>query len=135
MLVIAILVSVLLIFAGEWMLIGVIAAMVFAYYVWSTVPPEEVEHVLTTRGVRVHGQLYRFEDMERWWMEDRWGYKMLIIDIPVAFPKRLHLVVGNVDENVLKETMGVSVLMEQPVETPMERMGKWLAEKFPLDIR
>ncbi|KKS32743.1 MAG: hypothetical protein UU93_C0005G0051 [Candidatus Amesbacteria bacterium GW2011_GWA2_42_12] len=135
MMVIAILVSILLMFAGEWMLVAVIVAMVFAYYVWSTVPPEEVEHVLTTRGIRVYSQLYRFEDMDRWWIEDKWGHKILMIDAPMLFPKRLHLVLTNVDEKAVTEALGEYVLMEKPIETSIDKMGNWLSERFPLETK
>jgi len=90
--VIAMLVGVILLFAREWMLVATLAAGVFAYYVWSTVPPQEVEYKITTRGVRMHGKLYTWAEMARWWVEEKWGYKLLAVDVPGSFPKRLYLV-------------------------------------------
>ena len=130
---IAILVGVILIFAGEWVLIMVMAAAIFAYYAWSTVPPEESEYVITTRGLRVHGQLYRWEELSRWWMEDKWGYKLMVVDTPLSFPRRLHVVLGTASEAKVKEVMEKYVLMERPEPTAMDRAGKWVAEKFPLE--
>lgn len=132
--VIAMLVGVILLFAREWMLVATLAAGVFAYYVWSTVPPQEVEYKITSRGVRMHNQLYTWAEMARWWVEEKWGYKLLAVDVPASFPKRLYLVMTD-NESQVKEAMGKYVLMEKPAETSMDRAGKWLTEKFPLEAR
>lgn len=133
--VIAVLVSILLAFAGEWMLIATVAAMIFAYYVWSTVPPEEVEYTVTTRGLRVHGQLYRWEDLVQWWFEDKWGQKMLVVATPLVVAKRLHLLLGATPEDQVQAVMERYLVMEKPAETSMDKAGKWVAEKFPLEAR
>jgi len=39
------------------------------------------------------------------------------------------------NENQIKEAMGKYVLMEKPAETTMDRAGKWLTEKFPLEAK
>ena len=126
------LISLILAFAGEWMLIAVLASMVFAYYVWSTIPPEQVEYALTSRGIRAHGQLYRWHDMDRWWIDQKWQDKVLNIDTPMHFPRRLHLLLGQLDEEKVKEVMGRYVTMEKPEDTAMDRAGRWLSDKFPL---
>jgi hypothetical protein len=133
--IIAVLVSIISALAGEWMLIAVIVAMIFAYYMWSTVPPESTEYVITTRGMRIHGQLYLWQELTRWWIEDKWGHKMLLVDAPLSFPKRIHLVLGEIDAQKLEEIMGKYLLMEKPLETSMDKAGRWLADKFPLSTR
>lgn len=133
--IIAVLVSIISAFAGEWMLIAVIVAIVFAYYMWSTVAPEDTQYVLTTRGVRAHGQLYLWQELTRWWIEDKGGHKMLMIDSPLNFPKRLHLLLGSLDEKTVENIMGTYLLQEKPLETPLDKAGRWLADKFPLQAR
>ena len=133
--VIAVLVCILLAFAREWMLIATVAAMIFAYYVWSTVPPEEVEYSITTRGVRVHGQLYRWDELTQWWMEDKWGQKMIVIATPTSVSRRLHLLLGQTGEAQAKQVLEKYLVMEKPPETAMDKAGKWVTEKFPLEAR
>ena len=132
--VIAALVGVILLFAREWMLVVTLVAGIFAYYVWSTVPPQEVEYKITSRGVKMHGRLYTWEEMARWWIEEKWGHKLLAVDTPASFPKRLYLVLAD-NQSQVEEAMGKYVLMESPAETSMDRAGKWLSEKFPLEAR
>lgn len=133
--VIAILLGILLAFAREWMLIAVIAAMVFAYYVWSIVPPEEIEYSITTRGLRVHGQLYRWDELVQWWVEDKWGQKMIVIVAPMVVSRRLHLLLGQTNEEQVKQVLEKYLVMEQLPETAMDKAGRWISEKFPLEAR
>lgn len=132
--VVAILVGVIMLLAGEFMAILVLAAVIFAYYVWSTVPPQQVEYKITTRGIRTSGQLYSWGEMARWWVEEKWGSKLLVVETPVSWPKQLHLVLGE-EETVVREVMGKYLLMEKPAETGMEKMGRWVGEKFPLQAK
>lgn len=131
--VIAILVGIILLLAGEWMLIMVVAALVFAYYVWSTVPPVEADFSLTTRGVRLHGQLYAWEVLVRWWISEKWGQKLLNIETPAVTVGRLILPLGKTAQEAAEKEIGKYLLKEQPNDTVMDKMGKWLTETFPLE--
>ena len=131
--VIAILVGIILLLAGEWILIMVVAALVFAYYVWSTVPPVEADFSITTRGVRMHGQLYAWEVLNRWWISEKWGHKLLNIETPVVTVGRLILPLGKGTQEEAEKVIGKYVLMEQPNDTTMDKLGKWLTETFPLE--
>ena len=133
--VIAILISIVLVLAGEWMLIAVLAAMIFAYYVWSMIPPDEIEYSLTSKGVRVASILYPWNSLSRFWLEDKWEYKLLVIDNPSGVSKRLYLVLGNQKPEEVEETMAKFVLAEKPDPTTVDKMSAWLLDKFPLEAR
>ena len=134
--VVAILVGVIMLLAGEFMAILVLAAVIFAYYVWSTVPPQQVEYKITTRGIRTSGQLYSWGEMVRWWVEEKWGSKLLVVDLPAGRQEllRLHLVLG-VEEAAVRDVMEKYLLMEKPAETGMDKVGRWIGEKFPLQAK
>ena len=125
---IVVLISIVLALSGEWMLIAVLASMIFVYYVWTKVPPGEVEYSLTTLGVRVGSQLYKWEDCTRFWFQD----ELLLIDTPISFPRRLHLIA---DKNAVSEILRKYVLEEKPQETPVERATAWISQKFPLEAK
>ena len=130
--VIAILVAFILVIAGEWVLIAVVAALVFAYYMWTTVPPEEAEFSLTTRGVRAHGSLYTWDTLVRRWVEQEWDHDLMIVETPMVLGGRLILPMGKNREAVEGE-MSKYLLMEKPPDTALDKMGKWMEEKFPLE--
>lgn len=125
---IVVLISIVLALSGEWMLIAVLASMVFVYYVWTRVPPENIEYTLTTRGVRVGTQLYKWEDCTRFWFQD----ELLLIDTPTSFPKRLHLIA---DKSVVQDILHKYLLEEKPQETVVDRATAWISEKFPLEAK
>lgn len=131
--VIAILVGIIFLLAGEWMAIAVIAAIIFAYYMWSTVPPQEAEFVITNRGLRVGGQLYVWNVLTRWWMGEKWGQKLLMVETPVSMVGRLIMPLGEAPENKVMEIMEKFLLKEKPGDTWLDKSEKWMTNKFPLE--
>ncbi|KKW00602.1 MAG: hypothetical protein UY33_C0008G0012 [Candidatus Amesbacteria bacterium GW2011_GWA1_48_9] len=131
--VIAILVGIILLLAGEWMLIAVVASLVFAYYVWSTIPPVEAEFSITTRGVRVAGQLYVWEVLTRWWITEKWGARILTIETPVVTVGRILMPLSKQAEKEVETEMGKYLLKEQPADTWLDKAGRWMTEKIPLE--
>jgi|SRR3989344_1710073 len=127
------LVALILLVAGEWVLISVVAALVFGYYAWTVVPPEEVEYKLTTRGARVGGDLYEWEWFTRWWETEKWGHKLITLEMPGNVVGRLILPVGSGDVSKVVGVMEKLLLNEKPPETMTDKAGKWLTEKFPLE--
>ena len=131
--VIAILVGLVLLIAGEWVLIAVVVAMCFAYYMWTTVVPEEVEYRITTRGLRLHGMLYEWPVLSRWWMGEKWGGMMLFVETPTTVMGRLVLPLGSADEAKIEKVMTDNLLHEMSEETGLDRAARWMAKKFPIE--
>lgn len=131
--VIAGLLTLILITAGEWLLIAGVVAVVFVYYVWSTVPPQEMEYRITTRGMRMGGRLTEWWQLSRWWWSEKWGTKLLNIEMPGQVLGRMAIPVGGENAEKVGEAMAKMLLNEQPEETAMDKAGRWLAEKFPME--
>ena len=130
--VIAILVGVILLVAGEWMLIIVVAALVFAVYMWSTVQPEEVEYLLTNKGLRMFARLYEWSVMTRWWVEEKWGGKYVAIESWAVPMGKLYVPIEEKKEKEILEAMEKYLIKEKPADTAMDKMGRWVTEKFPM---
>lgn len=133
--VIVVLVGLILILASEWMLIIMLAAGVFAYYIWTTVPPEEVESVITTKGIRAHSKLYRWSELSQWWVEDKWGNKLLSLELTTGWPKRIYLVLKDVNLDELSKLLSQYLVQEKPEPTSMDKFSHWIEEKFPLEVK
>ena len=56
------------------------------------------------------------------------------METPVSWPKQLHLVLG-AEEAVVRGVMEKYLLMEKPTETGMDKVGRWIGEKFPLQAK
>lgn len=133
--VIAILIGLILLVAGEWMLIAVVAALVFAYYAWTMVPAEMAEYAITTRGVKAVGKMYEWQQLTRWWMEDKWEHKLLVLEAPIQTMGRVIMPLGDTKAEKIEEIMERMLLREKPAETTMDKAGKWLGEKFPMESK
>ena len=115
------------------MLIATLATLIFTYYLWTTVPPENSEHSITTFGIRTLGRLYRWESLDRWWIDNQWHHQVLNINTPLAFSSHLLLILDPKQEKEVTEIMSKYLLMEKPAPTNVDKASSWLARKFPLE--
>ena len=127
------LLAVILLFLKEWLLIGVIISIGFVAYVLSTVPPEEVENKITTRGVITGGRRWDWTLLYRFWFSQKWGSEILNIETRIAFPRRLMLLLGNSDKKKIETLLGKYLLAEKPEKTFIDKAGVWLQKKVPLE--
>ncbi len=125
------LIAFILFLAGEWMLIAVVAALVFAYYTWMVIPPENAEFAITNIGLRAHGVLYDWGNFTKWWMVEKWDQEILMLEMPGVWIGRMAIPVGNSGEKVERE-MEKYVLRGVPAELFLDKAARWLSEKFPL---
>lgn len=132
---IVLLVAIILIFIREWLAIGVIVSLAFLSYVLSSVPPEEIEHKINTRGMVSGGKRYGWNLLYRFWFSQKWGSEILNIETRLAFPRRLMFLLGKLDKDKVKSIIEKYLLFEKPEKTFIDKAGFWLQEKFPLESR
>lgn len=130
---IAVLIGLILFFANQMLPVAVVVAVIFLAYVLFSIPPSDVRYRLTTYGVRIEEQLYYWEELGRFWLTQQ--YKIDVLHIEVArFPNTVHLLLGELDRETMKQILSEVLLHERPALTPVEKAGKWLQEKVPLDL-
>jgi hypothetical protein len=129
---IAALIVIILVFLKEWFAILAVAAFVFLVFVTGKIPPEEVEHKITTRGIVTGGKEFRWEQLGRFWFEERYGQKILCVENFTA-PQVLMMVVGPVEEKKLKEILLDYLPQETPPQTWLDKASQWLSIKISLE--
>ena len=127
------LLSIIMAFFKEFLLIGTVWAVAFLSYVLAKTEPETVEHSLTSRGVKTEKNKYRWGELMRFWFEEKWGQTILYIDTFRAFPGRLMMLLGDVPREKAKEILVKKIPYDKPEATFVDRAGKWLSEKVPLE--
>lgn len=128
------LISVILLFIKEFLLIGVMLAVMFVSYVLATVEPEEVEHEITTEGVNSGGKTYLWTELKDFFFTARWGSEILNINTKLKFPGRVIILVNETDkENIKKELGKYLSFREKPVITWIDKAADWLSKKVPLE--
>ncbi len=107
-----------------------IISLIFLFYVLSTVPPEEVEHKITTYGFRLAEQLTPWENITRYWFTERFGIKIIVFET-ITIPGRLEFVAENAEKEVLKKTLDKYVAEEEAPLTSYDKMAGWLSQRAP----
>jgi hypothetical protein len=130
--VIVLLISMILFFAGQFLPIAVVVSVAFLAYVLSVVPPGMVNHSITTFGIRVEGKLYYWDELGRFWFTDKFGEKLLHIEV-ARFPGRITLLLGDISEADMTELLSEVLINQKPAPTVLDKAAEWIQEKIPLE--
>lgn len=130
--VLAFLVSVILFFIEGLLPVLVVWAIVFAMWQMNKVEPKETTYAVTSWGLKTDERTFRWEEMNSYWFEDKWGSRLLRV-LTNRVPWQLILVIEKKDETKLKKLIGEHVMYEVPKKTWMDRVVKWFGEKMPLE--
>jgi len=126
------LLTVILVFAREYLLILALLSIAFLVYVLSTVPPEEVKHRITNLGIESVGHFYRWEELVEFWFEEQWGQTMLVLR-PILGTRIIILLTGQ-DRAKVRELVAKNIpFREQPEKSWVDNAAHWLTEKIPLE--
>lgn len=126
------LLTIILVFASEFVLVLAMLSIVFLVYVLSTVPPENVDHRVTNLGIESAGHYYRWEEMSEFWFEEQWEQTLLIIT-PLLGP-RIVILLGTQDKEHVKKLLAKHIpFREHPEKTWMDNATSWLSSKIPLE--
>jgi len=123
-----------LVFIGEFLLIGVILATFFVIYVLSSVPPEPIKNKITTLGIETTEHFHRFEEMREFWFDEKYGQKMLVVHLLLGFPTHLQLLLGEISHEKIVPLLSDKIpFKETPERTFLDKASDWLAQKIPLE--
>ncbi|KUK79064.1 MAG: hypothetical protein XD95_0635 [Microgenomates bacterium 39_7] len=131
--IIALLISLILGFAGQLAAITVVIAVAFLAYTLSVVPPQNINYKITTWGVRIENNLYYWEELGRFWFTKKYEDTLLNIEC-ARFPNRVTMLIGDQKEDVIKMILSEVLLNQKPEPTLYEKAASWLQKKIPLDI-
>lgn len=130
--VMAFLASVILYFIEGIMPVLVIWAMVFMLWAMSRTEPRLENYAITTWGLKTKERTYRFESMNNFWFESKWGGRLMRINL-VGAPWHIVIVINPDTESKLRKLMLEKVIYEEPPVTWVDRLVKWLGDKVPLE--
>jgi len=130
------LVCLILFFAKEWFLITALAALVFLYYVLTTVPPQKAKYKITTKGVYVaSSQRVDWDFLRRFWLDEKWGHSVLHIETWFKFPRVLSFVILKKDAEKMIGILKKYIPQEKSSPNSLDKFSSWLAKKVPLETK
>jgi hypothetical protein len=107
-----------------------IVALVFLFYVLSTVPPENIEYKITSKGVKIAGKLTEWQALIRFWFRERSGSEILIFET-FLIPGRIEVVINPEIKDDLKKEISAYIPYEEVPATGLDKAADWFAQKLP----
>lgn len=127
---------VILLFIREFIVISVVLAVAFVYYVLATVAPEEIEHKITTQGVNSAGHTYLWSELTDFWFTKKHDNEILNIGTKLRYPGRLVMLLNGVSQEKVKEVLAPYVpFREVPKISWLDKMADSLYQRLPTSMR
>lgn len=130
--VMAFLASVILYFIEGIMPVLVIWSLVFMLWAMSRTEPRMERYAISTWGLKTKDRTYRFEEMNNFWFETKWGGRLMRINL-TKIPWHIIIVINSDTEDTVRRLMLENVTYQEPPVTWSDRFVKWLGEKIPLE--
>lgn len=133
--IIALLVSLILFFAGQTLSVAVVISVVFLVYVTAVIPPQNLHYKLTNYGIYVEKEAFSWVSMGRFWFDTKAGQRVMEIEL-YRFPWRLTFVLidGQTPrESDLEKVLSEVLMKEKPELTSYEKAAEWFKDKIPLE--
>jgi hypothetical protein len=107
-----------------------IIALVFLFYVLSTVEPEEVEYVVTNKGVKVAGKKTEWAYLGRFWFRHQFDSELLVIEA-ANLVGRMELVIDKDKKDEIKKALSSHLTEEEIPPAYLDKAANWFAQKLP----
>ena len=128
------LICLILFFVKEWFLIVALIALVFLYYVLTTIPPQKTKYKITTKGVYLtSSQRVDWDLLRRFWFDQKWGHRLLHLETWLDFPQVISFVVTKEDEKKISQIIKKYLPQEESSPNFLDKLSSWLAKKFPIE--
>lgn len=131
----ALLLSLIIFFFGDKILLIPIWAVLFLFYVLTVTPPPEIENKITRFGVETAGITLRWEALSHFYFRNRFGFLVLTIVSQAPYLYHAYLVVPNeeIKKNLLSILSEHLVYQEKPMRSFTDKVVDWLSELIPDD--
>lgn len=113
-----------------WLPVMLIIALVFLFYVLSTVEPENVDYKITSYGIKIAGNLTPWSSMNRFWFTKRFDSELLAIET-ITLPGRLELVINPQSEDEIEKSMKDHLKLEEAPPSFLDKSADWFSKKLP----
>lgn len=129
-----ILIALILILINEFLLIGVVLSVAFVSYVLATVPPQEIENKISKKGIETAGLTNRWEELNGFWFEQKWGQNMVVLDKKVGFPNHVIILLGQEDKKIVKDKLNEFIpFLAPPEKAWVDKAADWLHRHLPFE--
>ena len=119
---------------SEYLLVGVIIAVVFLVYVLATVHPDTIEHTITNMGIISGGRAFLWEELDSFWFDKKGDDRLLVVQTDLHFPTRLIVLLSTVSERTLLDVIEKHLHYHPaPVHTLFDKWAHTLQKRINFD--
>lgn len=121
----------LIIFLAEGIMpVILIIALVFLYYILSTVPPENVEYKITTKGIKIADKLTSWQLLDNFWFGKRMDNVVLFFNT-FQIPGRIELIINPEIKDELEKEISAYIPFEKSQDSSLDKFTSWVSQKLP----
>lgn len=130
---VALLLTIIIFFLGDRILIIPIWSILFLFYVLTITPPPIVENKITRFGIETAGITLRWEILSHFYFTKRFGFTILTIltNPPYSFHAYMIIPSESIKKSVMKILAEHIVYQDKPTMTITDRMINWLSYLIP----
>ena len=128
------LVEVILFLFSLYLLMLVVASLVFVAFALATVPPMNFHYRISTEGITIEDHFSLWQELYDFYFRRIEGIEVLHIRTHSLIPGELTLTLGDIDKEHVKRVLLPYLPYREIIKpTFMEKSGDWLSKNFPLD--
>lgn len=132
----ALLIEIILFLFGQYLLMLVVASLVFLSFSFVLVPPKDFHYKITTEGLMVEDHFYLWQELYEFYFRRREGIEILMVRTKAMFPGELSITLGEMDKPHVIQVMAPYLAYREYIKpTTMEKSADWLVKTFPLESR
>jgi len=133
-LLIAFLIEIILFFFSQYLLMAVVASLVFMGFAFSLVPPRNFHYKISSEGITVENHFYLWRELYDFYFIRKEGMDILHVRTVDFLPGELIITLGDIHKNQVLNAMLPYLPFREYVEPDfMEKSGEWLINNFPLE--
>lgn len=131
----ALLLSLIVFFFGDKVLLVPILTLLFLFYVLTITPPPEIENLITTFGIETAGINLRWEFLSHFYYTKKFHFNVLTLVSQAPYYYHVYLIIPD-DE--VKQAVNVILTkhlmyVEKPQRSITDKMVDWLSNLIPDD--
>lgn len=132
---VALLLTIIIFFIGDRILIIPIWSILFLFYVLTITPPPIVDNKITRFGIETAGITLRWEVLSHFYFTQRFGFTILTImtNPPYSFHAYMIIPSDTIKKSVMKILAEHIVYQDKPTVSITDRMITWLSYLIPED--
>jgi hypothetical protein len=129
----ALLLSLIVFFFGDKILLIPIWALLFLFYVLTITPPPEVENKITRFGIETTGITLRWESLSHFYFGKRFGFEVLTLVGQPPYYYHVYLVLKNKEmkQELIHLLSDHLIYQEKPQKTFIDKIIDWFSNLIP----